>query len=214
MIKRWKISRHEKNRKRRETKTDTDTDTRTPTPTDTDRDMDTDTDYLNYDFCKYSQLHTNAILTTTITPTNTTVGTATRHQPTRKRVGALWSHHPGCDVSTPPWVPAGTPTVHGSLYGGRPWVARQQSTTRDDSTRRKDDDETKVTCATPWFPTISRQARRFRITTSRTCTMLPKIIVHTKFFWRINFRSQIQISGFRELISDAITERFCALPEP
>ena len=28
---------------------------------------------LNYDFCKYSQLHTNAFLTTTITPTNTTI---------------------------------------------------------------------------------------------------------------------------------------------
>ena len=83
--------------------------------------------------CKYSQLHTNAFLD---------FHTTTRLRPTRK--GLALCGQITLDRATPPWVPARTPTVHGGLYGGRPWVARQQAMTRDDSTRPKDD-ETKVT---------------------------------------------------------------------
>ena len=46
------------------------------------------------------------------------------------------------------WVPARTPTVHQCLYG-RPWVARQTSTTRQD----QDNDETNVTASLSWQQT-------------------------------------------------------------
>ena len=47
---------------------------------------------------KYSQLHTNAFLTTTTTTTNTTI-TLQHDSNQHERVGALQSHHPGCDYT-------------------------------------------------------------------------------------------------------------------
>ena len=47
--------------------------------------------------------------------------------PTNTQGLALCSHIT-LDVTTPSWVPARTPTVHGGLCGGRPWVARTTTT--------------------------------------------------------------------------------------
>ena len=63
------------------------------------------------------------------------------HTNTNHNKGLALCHRVILGFMAPPRVPARTPTVHGSPNAGRPWVARQQVTTRHD----QDEDETKFT---------------------------------------------------------------------
>ena len=136
--------------------------------------------------CKYSQLHTNASLTTSTTTTNTNTTITLQHDSTqpRQRVGSLLQGHLGLGGTQV--GPGRTPTVHRcpkeKAVGGhnrRPWTknvrqrqALRQTCLQETSADRRavNEDKTLVNlhgsgaCAT-----ITRRSRSERIDMISTC---------------------------------------------